>query len=290
MTKAVYEVVGNNTDGFWFTECKGLASTDRLIITTRPDGLPVRTVRIPMMSTNIDRATDIVTGVVRGDRTPSLIVTPCDAWTCDDGNGLTLAPDPNGSFSTATPIPVDGRDLLTLYAVRGDDEYQRVQTAPTLRVFLGHAGVSGTAQRPGAEVTVTVTRGARVATFKGTANRDGQFSGKLQRRSGTPFKLAAGDRVTSSIASDLDFVVPASATITGSAVSGTCFAGQQVVVSAVAPDKSFSGVTHLTAGGDGSFSIDLMDLILRTVTPGIIVSVECDPGEGDTVLIREVVP
>jgi hypothetical protein len=56
------------------------------------------------------------------------------------------------------------------------------------------------------------------------------------------------------------------------------------VVASVAPDRSSSTTSVLTAGGDGTFSTPL------PMPSGNIVTVTCDPGEGDAVVIRRVVP
>jgi hypothetical protein len=167
---------------------------------------------------------------------------------------------------------VDGRDLVLLE-----------QRAPTLSLRRGGAGVSGWARRPGATVTVTMKRGALVGAFKGTAGRDGSFEGRLLRN-GVAFKVAAGDRVTSSIATDLDFLVPTGGLGTaGNTLTGTCYPNEQVVVTSVAPDRSSSETTVLSAGGDGTLSTPL------PMPSGNVVTVTCDPGEGDAVVIRTVV-
>jgi hypothetical protein len=287
--KAVYKVQGDENSE-WTATCtsKGIRSGDRLVITTRPDGAKVRTVTIPGMALTVNRATETVSGVSGGGVGPgvsSVNVTQCDNWNCSDGFGVGVETDAKDRFAEVMPQAVDGRDKVLLGFVNSkDDEFLLEQIAPTLSIRRGGAGVSGNARRPGAKVTVTVTRGAIVGRFTGTAGPDGSFEGRLLRN-GQAFKVVAGDRVTSSIATDLDFIIPAGALgIAGNTLTGTCYPDEQVVVASVAPDRSSSTTSVLTAGGDGTFSTPLL------MPSGNVVTVTCDPGEGDAVVIRKVVP
>lgn len=287
--KAVYKVQADES-GEWSATCtsKGIRSGDRFVIKTRPEGVKVRTVTVPGMSLNVNRATDTISGISGGGAGAgggSVNVSSCDSWNCPSGFGVSADPDADGRFVQVMPSPVDGRDRILLGFVNSqDDEFVLEQIAPTLNIRRGGAGVSGNARKPGAKVTVTVTRGALVGRFTGRAGPDGSFEGRILRN-GQAFKVAAGDEVTSSIATDLDFIVPAGALgISGNTLTGTCYANELVVVASVAPDRSSSETTFVTATGDGTFSAPL------TMPSGNIVTVICDPGEGDSVLIRKVVP
>lgn len=285
VTKAVYKPQGD-INGNWFTTCtpKGMRSGDKLIIKSRPDGTLLRTVTVPTLSMSVNRVADTVSGVVPTTGETGLTVTPCDSWNCQDGNGVVLTPDGQGRFAVAAPFAVDGRDLLLLDSLQDDDEWFLFQRAPSVTVIRGKAGVIGNAKKPGAKVTVTVTRGALVATFKGTAGPNGVFTGTLLRN-GQKFRVATGDQVTASVATDATFLVPAGAlTVGGGSVSGTCFPGELVVISSVAPDRSGSSTTHETADVGGAFSTAIQ-------TPsGWVVTVQCDTGAGDTVTIVKPIP
>lgn len=282
--KAVYKVQSDGTTGEWIAPCtdKGLVPGDRLIITTRPDGLAVRTIVVPVMSLAINRVTNAVTGQVRGDA--GLLLTECSVGTCADTWGMGVNQNKDRTFALTYDKPLDGLDSLHLRTLVGNDEWELTRSVPRVELRRGRATVSGYARRPGASVTVTVTRGATVATFKGTAGPDAFFTGTI-KRNGVKFPIAGGDVVTSSVATDVTLTVPsAPLVVTGEEVSGTCYADQEVLGSAVSADNSVQSYSRLFANGSGFFSGDV------NAAPGLIVSAECQTAAGDKVTLRMIAP
>jgi hypothetical protein len=62
--KAVYKVQGDEI-GEWSATCssKGNRAGDRFVIKTRPGGVTLRTVTVPRMALNVNRATDTISGI-----------------------------------------------------------------------------------------------------------------------------------------------------------------------------------------------------------------------------------
>src|SRR5262245_50768819 len=96
--KGTYDVTANGV-GEWEADCDNttLKPKDQLIFRSRPAGILLRSVTIPVITAHADRAADTVTGVVKLDPSVDFALTYCSMAFCGAGPEETIAPAGDGS-------------------------------------------------------------------------------------------------------------------------------------------------------------------------------------------------
>jgi hypothetical protein len=138
---------------------------------------------------------------------------------CDHGNGFEpciwsakIKVNSEGQWGIKPGWNIGANEgmFVTWKSAMGD--FVRVRNySPSLTVRIGSAFVRGTTSN-GRPATVALRRGpsfdVRGSLATKSAPLDGRFSGSLKNQQGNKVLVRVGDRITSSVASDLDFIVP----------------------------------------------------------------------------------
>ncbi len=233
-----------------------VAIGDRIKVT---DGGYTRNFTVPKLTMAVDRAGRTAYGTGPAGRTVKI----CSTWALfgDFEQCTRFRVRQNGTWSYSRSHGWYGGVGVRLTWKSPNGDMLNVSTGvPRLAVTLGKAGFQGTtAPRTAVEVAVN---GRSIG--QATGDSYGDFKGTFVNARGRKVKIAAGDRVTAaSVASDVDFIVPA---ITGAAdrvtdiITGSC------------PDTGTSDgwarltvmhSGHFRGGGiayfeaDGTFTVDM---------------------------------
>lgn len=156
-------------------------------------------------------------------------------------------------------------------------------TAPFVVVTIGQAAISGAA-RSEAAVTVVLMK-ANTVDIRGTAHATGDlgsglFRSRFLNQNGNRARVQVGDRVTSDIAADLDWIVTdidALGDVSTSHVTGHCVQALQFTVSLFRDGDQIAGDRWFTEE-DGSFDSDFEN---EPLASGDWLLVGCQLSTGD---------
>lgn len=219
------QVVKSKTNGAFQTTCDYDEQVERGDVFTAKVGTRTRSFTVPALKIGIDRVTDVVSG--RGPANTTLTIG------LPDSDTMEVLTTGDGSYDQDVTSVHDiiGYDLVSVSYATGDgDVVYRALRAPFVMVYRDRADVR-MGGRPGRLMTVelydpTVLKSDVDCAVGPTGGCWLQFTDE----DGHMVRTRAGDRVTApSIASDLDFIVPAVTTKgvpSTDVLSGTCLAGQ----------------------------------------------------------------
>ncbi len=249
---------------------------------------------VPKLTVDANRSTDVVSG--RGPAGKKVTVEVSDysnsifgGYPYDETRKLNVS----GGGSYSHDFSTDGIDLLGGAEVLVDYSAQaglvhvvRRMTVPYLYVQIGDSHFGGAA-RPNKHVGLTLTLGGgEVATGDAVADFvSSGFDGLFVDADGDTYKIVGGEHIASTgIAGDASFTIPAinaQVALASDKISGTCFANELVGVAVIGPGYFAYGVKYKTAAADGSFSIDMTNMV--NVKRGASVYVACFRPGGDIV-------
>ncbi len=257
-------------------------------------GTKSRTFQVPELTVDVDRVTNVVSGLGPANDSVSLY-----AYSSNNNANQDVSTDPSGAYSydftSQLDITGDGWAEADWSSPSGDYVYA-YGNAQYVQVWEGRAPYrSGYVEaRPGQAVSVDLLDGSLVqkASSSGTANRYGYVNIDFLDANGNVVQALAGDTIDATdVASDATWVLPAisvSGVASTNRVSGTCLPNDDYYFEAYSPqydrDNSFNGV----ADSAGNFSRNIthqMDL-----QSGDHIDVFCTLSTGDEVARHVTVP
>jgi hypothetical protein len=286
--------VMSNGSGFWYTPCfNESVEVHDTIKVTGPD---VRTMTVPRLTAVADRVADTISG--KGPANSSLSVTAIhtlllgNQWGTSKTKTAATGASGDYSISFATFDPRGADYYYVLWTSAHNDNVFYTGSFPYLQVWRNQTRTTGAAPS-GALVSATLRDSGNVQ--RGTA-RDvvqvptGYFYTSFRNASLDPVYVHASDKVSSSIASDAHFTVPA-VTLSGNpatnVISGTCLANRPFLVSAYDPTYSrpdYSTIAYGTTNGAGGYSVDVTaNEPSFNLTAGDKIEVDCAFASGDAV-------
>ena len=206
-----------------------VAVGDRINIT---DGTQKHVLVVPQLSINVNRVRDTLKGTGPAGGIVRLLCSggPLPAFEgCIWHDRVRV--DSTGHWSHRLPWDVLGGSMYHAgWNSPGGDQVWVTGVSSFLDVTIGKSAFSGTF-RAGHTANIVVRDGVTLdplATGSAVGELfDGEFSGHFRDSGGNGFQIMPGDRITSDIAADLDFVVPdiqIAADAATDTVSGQCFA------------------------------------------------------------------
>ena len=212
--------------GRWVSRCdnytSGIARGDTIKATV---GAASRTFTVPRLTVDANRVTDVIDGVGPADASLHVFVGHYEGFAYQGRTDRVVGTDSGGLYSVAMGAFVDilGDDFVGATWTDAGDSVTRSYWAPAVQVYRNDSGVRVWA-RPGTDVSVSLS-GSDSATFSSRTAIDGFAGGSFTDGHGDGVYVHAGDSITSNIASDATFTVPAlsiSAAVSTDVVSGTC--------------------------------------------------------------------
>jgi hypothetical protein len=250
---------------------------------TIKSGPASRTITVPRVTLRVDRVTDVISGQAPAGM--DIAIGYRDIAT--DGEfpypGLPRKADAQGRFRLdyTSRADIRGGDTVNVVATTAGDDTFTLELAVAGMILRPRGGASADVTGA-ADATVTLRLRTAGGTLLASASRflRAGVTGRLTlRKNGSAVAPAAGQVVTGTFATDARMRIP-SLTITADsgieAVSGTCFANQELLARNVTQGSSSYG----TADGSGTF------LVLLEQDPGDQVAVDCHDRHGDVIVIR----
>ena len=288
----------------WWTSCLGvdILPTDEL---SANDGSNLRTFVVPEFTLKVNRVTDVLSGVGPANEQIVLDVAPCHGWQgCDTPVEHTMTSSSAGAFSY---------DFTALHNFRGGDGVSGAWTspfgdlvgvfgsAPNMSVTVAGADVTGRGT-PGTLVTFTLRNaaGTKIASGRDIADEDGAFAAPLSNAAGSWVRIAVGNKVIGSFASDAKMTVKSfavNASAAADTISATCFPNADFQVTASDPATPPAHTPKFTqvagvADGAGHLSADMTAGLFPgfDLMSGDQYSVSCLNAKGDVQRARGEVP
>ena len=245
---------------FWYN----INGSDKVRAESGPDS---RTFLIPVITTVINRVSDVVSGRGPANSTLDLFTRICHTYDCTGGPSTTVNVGGNGMFS---------KDYTSLANLKGRDQVQARWTTgsgdqvwgpnryvPWMSMVIGENRVRGDG-RPNSHVTVKLKSAG--GTLLGTAQdyvtlRSTTISADFNNSSDQPVYPRPGNRVTADFASDATMKIPTiTLTHDSDSVSGHCFKNAWVYVYLENYDPSYEWTDgYVQSNANGNFSLDLAD-------------------------------
>jgi hypothetical protein len=212
-----------------------LAVGDRIKVS---DGTNVHVLVVPQLSINVNRERDTLKGTgPAGD----VVRLRCSGGPLPGFEGCVwrdrVRVDSTGHWGRHLPWDIRGGAMYhAVWLSASGDRVWTTGVAPFVHVTIGRATFSGSF-RPDKTAHIVVRDGVTLdplATGSAVGGSfDGDMSGRFRDAGNAPYRVVPGDRISSDIAADLDFVVPdiqASADAATDTVSGQCFDQQPAAV------------------------------------------------------------
>lgn len=277
-----------NLDGDWARTCPGpkVAIGDRIELRLVGDPAIIKQLTIPVFTVITDRVNDRIRGIARGVTEVGVGLGICDPAhrECAKAGSAVLSVDPEThAFSWALPQAVNGLGTIRLMWDNGVDGVFLVQDFAHVEVQIGSARVQVTGRKPGVIESLSLRRTTPVATVSRRTGAQATFSATL-KRDGKPLKVRAGDKITSTIASDASFTVPQmTVQASSSGATGTCFKNRPYSIVYLGADGSDQGATAGTTDSQGHWTT------ADPISAGWSVNVYCANVAGDIVRTSVVV-
>lgn len=256
------------------------------------DGV-TRTVTLPKLGVRINRATDVVSGVGPAGKVVTLYVTHWTSFTSSTlvTRNKTISADGTFSKDYTTLANLIGGDLVSLYYTStAGDQFSIVEVTPLVEVWIGRPNfgvqlLTGTGGKVTLRNSAGTFRGAGYAMYPGFDVPTWDYE-LFQTKAGTPITARIGDKVSSSIPSNMAFTIPnltLSANATTNVISGSCPANRKlrwtVYVGSGSSSTAYVGAGVCSAAG--TYSVDLTPNI--NVAVGQPVEIVARLGTGDLV-------
>ena len=223
------------------------------------DGDILRKFVMPLVTVHVDRVGDVFHGIApAGTRVRiGYIYNGCCA---DYEQQATATTDDAGHWTFAPGYDIAGFYARVTWKSKHGDTVVDHGVAPRATVFLGRSTVAGDADR-GTDVKLVLRdgdTGSRKATANAIADDNNRFQSVFLDDAGHEVTVAPGDRVVSSLASDLHFRVgdiQAVANTANDTVSGSCERGSSGLVEVIRTGKTV-GYAFMHPDADGDFVLD----------------------------------
>ncbi len=282
-------VTTTDGNGFWEGEFwSPINPGDRLIAT---DGSTSRTFIVPMISYQINRVTDVISG--RAPKNSSVWVEvygcqqPFNPEDCDTVWEDERSTNAKGRFSADTTGGYDirGNDWVGVYWENSDgDEVFRELPAPALNVIVNNNVVFGhSVPRTAVSVWLFDSQGRQRESVRDWAETgEGYYEASFQRNE-RPVNIRGGDIVRSNVASDSQWkIIDSNGSFnTGNdTVSGRCFKNKLYMVFSEHPNGNSSFTTGF-ADNNGNFTVNVMTADGFDLQSDDIVDIGCANPQGD---------
>jgi hypothetical protein len=225
----------------------------------------VRTSTVPTLSLRINRATDVVRGSAPAGKSVHVNVIHWSSFTSSVQKGTNVTASSTGSYSRdlTTLVNIAGGDSLDVsYTSSAGDFWGINEVAPRLGVWINRAQM-------GAELLSGSGGSVSLRTSGGTLRATGYVSwlnGEdllwdfgIFAKNGTPVTARIGDKVSSSIQSNMSLTIPRLTVVVAAStdvVSGSCPAGKSLRWTL----SNGSSLVYVGAGScsaGGTYSVDL---------------------------------
>jgi hypothetical protein len=287
-------VQSDSSGDWWQSNCfwYDVHGSDKIMAESGPDS---RTLQIPVITTVINRVTDVVSGRGPANSTIDLMTRICHTYNCPSGPSATVNVASNGTYSKdyTSLANLKGRDTVQAQWISPSNDHIRgiSRATPFLLIVLGDNRVRGDG-KPNSHLTVKLKTAG--GTLLSTAEdflsaRSTSINADFMNSSDQPVYPRPGNKVTADFASDASFTLP-SITLTHDAdsVSGHCSANSWVYVYVENGAPSYDWTEgYATSNSNGNFSIALADMSQPTFVIGANDrwEVDCQNKKGDMVAL-----
>lgn len=224
-----------------------------------------RTWTLPKLSVRIDRATDVVRGQAPAGKTVRLRVRHYSGFNSFGYWNTTKTASSAGTYSKdlTSLVNIRGGDTVSAtYISSAGDRISVQEVAPRIQVWIGRSRF-GAELLTGTGGKVTLRNAAGTYRATGVVSyiplyEEGVLDYSQFLNDGDPRTVRAGDKVSSTIQSDMSFTVPTitvAADAASDGVTGTCPAGKQLRLR-VAHEGSQQFEATGTCTGAGTFAFD----------------------------------
>ena len=282
------------SDGDWSIACLpggAIKSGHRLV--AKDGAMTLRTLVVPPLSINIDRATDVLRVGGPPSRELHFVLDSCmPGYVACYGRveDFLLQTDGTGKYQTTLAFDARGGDRVRLEWDTSTDYFERRQVVPYLQLERGSSRVKGRA-RPGTTVHVKLKRsdGTIRGTAADTADPDGGAVSARIRRNGSTVEVGTGNRIKGDHASNgvLDVVATGvTVNLAFDTAQGTCIPDGRYGVRFQNPESTIFLVAYGVLGPAGTFHASDLEL----VQSGWVVRLWCASPKGDVIYRRSIVP
>jgi hypothetical protein len=208
--KARTDLVASSSGDWTFCSTKGWVLTEIGDRMTARDGTSTHEFVVPELTLYQNRVKDLFKGTGPAGHYIRLICGLSDGFeSCQEVWQVKVNSEGKWSLKPGWDVPGGG----TMFVTWKDDDGDRTWVAnvgPYVALTIGQAGIEGSA-RVGSPATVVLKDG-NTLDVRGTAHAtggvyQGLFSSRFRNDAGKKVKVHVGDRVTSDVAADLDWIV-----------------------------------------------------------------------------------
>jgi hypothetical protein len=292
----IRDFVQSDGDGFWSICFGGRVDTGDTVRTSGTGS--DRSITVPQLTMLTNRVSNEVWGKGPANSTVDLFLETCKTFSqgsCSE-KLKTVSTAPDGSYQTTFngPNPRGGDFISATWFSAQGDLVQKSMTFENLSVALGgfERGRFFGSTNEGAGVDLELRHGnALRGTGKATGDDFGGFRGRF-RMSGVMVYPDDGDRVTGTLATDLNLTIPAvnlQPNVNNDHVSGRCFANKAFEV--VAEGQGGFSIRQGKAGSNGNFNVDMSagDFADYEMQDGDLIFLRCRNAQGDEITHEKVV-